>query len=97
MVKGDSIADKGVGSARQYGEHDAADLVQQGRAESGETRRVDGGLRLRPTGWDGRRTEGGRWRSGSGGAGEDLIAVATGATAGSGATLGARERMREGE
>lgn len=59
MGGGDTVVDKAPGSGTQYGEDDAADLVRQGRSESEETRRVDGGFRLRPAGFGG-ETDGGR-------------------------------------
>ena len=90
MVGGEAVADEGDGSVQQHDEDDAADLVGQGRTESGDTGQVDGAFRLRQGGGgrgagEGRRA-GGR-RSGNGRAGEELTALAAGATGGGGATL----------
>ena len=59
MVGGESVADVGARSVQQHDKDDAADLVGQGRTESGDTSMVDGAFRLR-LGRDGRRTVGGR-------------------------------------
>ena len=47
VVGGEAVADEGGGSVQQQGKDDAADVVGQGRTESGDTGQVDGGFRLR--------------------------------------------------
>jgi hypothetical protein len=78
-------------------DEDTSNLVPNGRNDVDETRRVEGGVRLLSAGSDGRWTKGSRRRSERGVGGQGRTAAAAQAAARSSRTLGACERMGEGE